>query len=397
MPSLSVLSTEFLDGLTCHEVAPPERRVSFIDTLTLDQTEYPLDWLVDGILVAGQPAIVGGAKKVLKTSILVDLAFALGTGGSFLGRFRAEQRRRVGVISGESGQATLQETYRRVRQSRQFPEQAASTSVFWSFRLPQLTSKADLLDLERAITEHALEVVVFDPLYLALLAGNSDIQASNLYQIGPLLADVAQLCLEAGATPILAHHTRKSTGLNFEPAELEDLAFAGVQEYARQWWLIGRREKYQPGTGNHKIWLNIGGSVGFSGLWAVDIDEGQVRADFGGRRWDVSVRSATEERTAQQRQRDQRQTEQDFEERQRIVQVLERHPEGESKSRIGSLARLGRAKVDRLLDALIEAGEVEETTVRRAAGGAGQRGYAGYKLVDNDGEEVDDVTDGTEE
>jgi hypothetical protein len=269
--------------------------------------------------------------------------------------------------------------------------------VFWSFRLPQLTSRADLLDLERAITEHALEVVVFDPLYLALLAGNSDIQASNLYQIGPLLADVARLCLEAGATPILAHHTRKSTGHNFEPAELEDLAFAGVQEYARQWWLIGRRERYQPGTGNHKIWLNIGGSVGFSGLWAVDIDEGQVRADFGGRRWDVSVRSATEERTAQQRQRDQRQTEQDFEERQRIVQVLERHPEGESKSRIGSLARLGRAKVDRLLDALIEAGEVEETTVRRAAGGAGQRGYAGYKLVDNDGEEVDDVTNEQEE
>lgn len=397
MPSLSVLSTEFLDGLTCHEVTPPERRVSFIDTLTFDQTEYPLDWLVDGILVAGQPAIVGGAKKVLKTSILVDLAFALGTGGSFLGRFRTEQRRRVGIISGESGQATLQETYRRIRQSRQFPEQAASTSVFWSFRLPQLTSRADLLDLERAITEHALEVVVFDPLYLALLAGNSDIQASNLYQIGPLLADVARLCLEAGATPILAHHTRKSSGLNFEPPELEDLAFAGVQEYARTWWLIGRREKYQPGTGNHKIWFNVGGSVGFSGLWAVDIDEGQVRADFGGRGWDVTVRSATEERTAQQQQRVQQQSERDFEDRQRIVGVLERHPEGESKSRIGSLARLGRAKVDRLLDALIEAGEVEETTVRRAAGGAGQRGYAGYKLVDNDGEEVDDVTHEQEE
>lgn len=393
MPSLNILNAEFLDGLTCHEVSPPERRVSFIDTAEFDRTEFPLDWLVDGILVEGQPAILGGAKKVLKTSVLVDLAFAVGTAGSFLGRFRSQQRRRVGLISGESGEATLQETYRRIRESHQFPERASSTSVWWSFRMPQLSSSVDLLDLGRAIEEHSLEVVAFDPLYLGLLAGNADVQASNLYQIGPLLAELAQVCLERGATPVLAHHTKKSAGLNFEPPELEELAYAGVSEFARQWLLIGRREKYQPGTGDHKLWLNVGGSVGFSGLWAVDIDEGQVRADFSGRRWDVSVRSATEERTAQQQQRDQRQSEQEFEERQRIVQVLERYPDGQSKSRIGSFAQLGRAKVDRLLDALIEAGEVEETTVRRAAGGAGQRGYAGYKLVDHDGVEVDDVTD----
>ncbi len=58
---------------------------------------------------------------------------------------------------------------------------------------------------------------------------------------------------------------------------------------------MGRRERYEPGTGQHKLWLNIGGSAGHSALWAVDIDEGRL-SDQGGRKWEVSLTTASDAR-----------------------------------------------------------------------------------------------------
>src|SRR5262249_47688255 len=51
-----------------------------IDSAAFAAAEYRLDWLVRDILVAGQPAVLGGQFKSLKTTILIDLVLSLGAG-----------------------------------------------------------------------------------------------------------------------------------------------------------------------------------------------------------------------------------------------------------------------------------------------------------------------------
>ena len=66
-----------------------------------------------------------------------------------------------------------------------------------------------------------------------------------------------------------------------DAATKEHIAWAGFQEWARQWLLIGRRQ-YQPGSGEHRLWLNVGGSAGHSALWARTSAKGCMTASLQG-------------------------------------------------------------------------------------------------------------------
>lgn len=162
--------------------------------------------------------------------------------------------------------------------------------------MPQFGKPVDLRSFSAALKRTRRELVFVDPLYLALLAGREDLSAANLYQIGPLLGAFAETCLDAGATPVVLHHFRKATqaGKN-ERASLSDLSFSGVGEYVRQWMLLSRRDPYAPGSGRHALALTVGGSVGHSGEWSLDIDEGpydladSVEDGQPRRRWEVTI------------------------------------------------------------------------------------------------------------
>jgi RecA-family ATPase len=249
-------------------------------------------------MASDQPLIVAGAKKTLKTSILLDAAISLASGKPFLGLIAVQKAARVAVMTGESGLATLQETCRRIAESKGIALAQISGIVF-STRLPRLDNSQHLSALTQYLTEDEIDVLMLDPAYLCMPGD----EAGNLFKQGTLLRGLTEACQEAGASIVLCHHNRKSFTNPGSVPELDDIAWAGFAEFARQWWLVGRRTKYQPGTGHHELWLNIGGSAGHSALWALDIDEGRP-SDSGGRRWDVSLKPATEAREEARRQND---------------------------------------------------------------------------------------------
>ena len=89
----------------------------FMTPAEFAQAEFKLDWLVPGVLVENQPCIVGGPSKSLKNSLMIDLAVSLGAGSPtrFLEKFSiGKPGKRVGFISGESGGATIKETFQRI-------------------------------------------------------------------------------------------------------------------------------------------------------------------------------------------------------------------------------------------------------------------------------------------
>lgn len=231
--------------------------------------KFDLTYLIDGVMVKDQPAGLVAPKKSLKTNISIDLTVSLATGGRFLGHYNVAEPKRMAMFSGESGMATIQETALRICQAAHV--ELARTGIIFCETVPRFGDTKNMEAFRRFLEADAVEVVIIDPVYLCLPC---DINPANLFDIGRLLRSVTDVRKAAGATPILVHHLKKTVANPYVPGQLEDIGWAGFQEFFRQWLLINRREAYEPGSGMHRLWLSTGGSAGHSSLVGLDVFEG---------------------------------------------------------------------------------------------------------------------------
>ena len=346
----------------------------------LDAADLAIEYLVDDVLERHQSTIIAAAKKSLKTNIAIDLTLSLTSRCQFLGRFHVPTAVRVALMSGESGDATIQETAKRIARSKLWPNLADYENAVWSFDLPRLGQPQTKRDLMKFVADHALDVLVIDPAYLCLDLGDD---AGNLFSVGKKLRELTDVQHETGCTIILIHHNRKSSGDPFAVPELESIAWSGFQEWARQWLLIGRREAYNPeAAGSHRLWPSAGGSAGHSGLWAVDIEE-RSRKDQGGRKWEVAVQNASTAIAATIDQREQTKAARDEQkaelriaaDAEKLLTVYRKTPDGETAKYYREASGLGGTREAPAREKLISDGLIGACTITKNA-----RVYDGFKI-----------------
>lgn len=366
-------------GTLTADTAPQEFKT--YSMAELDAAEFPMNYLVEGVLVANQPCVIAAGKKSLKTNIACDLTLSLASGSQFLGKFWTPKAVRVAIMTGESGDATTQETMRRIARSKPWINLADYSNAICSFDLPRLGQPQTRRELERFITDNGLKVLIIDPAYLCLELGDD---AGNLFTVGKKLKELTDIGHETGCTIIIIHHNKKSVNDPFAIPELESIAWSGFQEWARQWLLIGRRELYDPErAGSHRLWLNVGGSAGHSGCWAVDIEEGSQR-DEGGRRWEVGVQGASsaiaetidQRETAKASRLDAKAERQVAADVEKLLKQYRRKTEGDTAKFYREAAGLSGGRANPANAKLLADGRIEAVTITKNG-----RPYEGFRLV----------------
>jgi hypothetical protein len=77
---------------------PAPYQLTLIDSKTFATMNHRPKWLIRKVVAKDQPIILGGPRKSLKTSVVVDLAISLGSGTPFLGRFEVSQPVKVALL-----------------------------------------------------------------------------------------------------------------------------------------------------------------------------------------------------------------------------------------------------------------------------------------------------------
>jgi hypothetical protein len=340
------------------------KRIDLWTATDLDRADCKSDYIIKGVLHAAQLNVTAGAQKTLKTLTALDQAISVATGTPHLGVLEVPRARNVVFLSGESGKATLQESARRICVSKGFNLSDIPPDKFHASDFtPRFNSVQDLDAIDRAIQETGCELLYVDPCYLCMPGAD----AGNVFIQGELLGRISAVCQKHGVCLVLLHHTRKKgkgrNASDWEPPELCDISWSGFSEFARQWCLIGRREPYEPGSGEHRLWLSIGGSAGHSALWAVDIDEGPSGEP---RHWHVTLSTPADARAEKKAGSI----------RDRLLDAAREFPKGETKTTLFQTAKVRSDLGTRpVFDTLVAEGVLVACEVKKNG-----LGYPGFRL-----------------
>ncbi len=158
----------------------------------------PQQFLVDGLLPAGQLVMLGGRGKAGKSWLILQLIAAIDRGAPFLGR--PTQHGRVLYLALEDGR-------RRMNQRPKILKWQPSPAIDIGFKIDKFDAGGEgLAHIRQAIADKGYDLVVIDTL-VKTLSGSAD-ENNNTY-MAAICNDLADMAHDSGACILIVHHVSK--------------------------------------------------------------------------------------------------------------------------------------------------------------------------------------------
>jgi hypothetical protein len=172
-------------------------------------TAGPPAWLVEALWPRDAYGIFAAEDKAGKTWAILDLALSVAAGVPWLGHFACPLAGRVLVFLGEGGERAMVRRLRAIAAHKHIDlgELAAPGLVRLCFRVPKLTSGAELEAIAAELAARPAALVILDPLYLAVGTGGA---GADLYAMGAILAGIQGVCQTASAALVVVTHWNKT-------------------------------------------------------------------------------------------------------------------------------------------------------------------------------------------
>lgn len=343
------------------DVDPAARELEAYPLPDFMRLEFRQNFLINGVITEGQAGVVSAKSKTNKTNLSLAMAAAIASGRPFLNQYEVTEPQPCGIISAESGGATIQEGFGRISAAmRLIPSELKNLIV--STKVPLLTTPDGLDQLERLIIKYGLRALFVDPTYKAF-AGVDD---SQLSQMALHLFPLSEIIDRTGCSVVMVHHNRKSParqGDHYAEPTQDDIQGTGFQQWARFFVLLNKRREWDPKEGKHWLWFKTEGSAGFGSRFFLNITEGRG-CDPGGRVWDVTLseprEAAEQEQGAAVASKEAQRMESD---RRAVCNVLAKHPDGLSWTKALRLSDVSERRWQLVKETMLDEGDVEECEV----------------------------------
>lgn len=225
--------------------------------------------LLPGHLIEGQPTLLVGPTKTLRSTICIDLAVALATGSKFLNEVQAPRPTRVMFLSHHCEEGLTASIFRKIldahhgRGSDEAKELLGENIVYGEMQ-PWAGSPWQLTKHLESINDFRPEVVIVDSLLGCLDMRDMSLAA----EIRSDLASLSGVLIEQGVTPVFVHSVVWRTGRKLTASDLYD----PVCGFFRNTIALSRRVSYGYESNQiHKLWAEGSLSNGREFSYSLDV------------------------------------------------------------------------------------------------------------------------------